>query len=787
MRHLTTLLLMTVPVATWAGGAADRSWPRVTILPMAAPSLDGVLSPGEWDGAVTLSGFTRLPGTDLVGNQPLVKVAWSAEGLMVGAEVPLPPGELARARATDFDGTVWEDDCIEVHLDRGHAHEKNYQFVVNALGTRFDAFGGDREFSAEWQAAAVNQPGHWSCELLIPWDAVGRAPAAGDLDGFNIVVNSSYLGGTLTLSPISRSAHETARYLHLVYGSDLAVTLEGLDADAPQDVRVSALGTGQATVSYVLSRDEAAGAVEVERRTLTLSAPADEPLPVQVPEEQGMPRPGRYVAQYTAEGPGGLLLVRSAAFNVASPLSVTARTSLSEQRLHVELQPSGLLFPPGETTLHLTASVEDTRVYDEDVAAAQSGPTTVTLTDLPAGELTLMATATNRVTGKQYESQQSFDSPLRPVWLGTSEGLTDEVPAPWTALTVEGARGSRPVVRCWGRRYGFAQGLLPSAVSTRDAEVLQAPITLTGSADGRPLEWTGQRARVESARADIVSLAGNAAGEPLAISGTTCVEYDGMIRCDLTLTPTRPGVTVQELTLGIPLKPELARYLYHFPGRWGSVANSAYLPEEGWSSSFRPFVWLGDEDRGFSWFCESDRNWFPLDSQSAITIQRGEQATVLRCHLIAGETQVTEPLTYTFGFQATPVKQPEKTVWDYRITHQGNYGLEKQQATAGGRIVYPAAGHVRREEGALECWYRPAVDSEREKPFAERTWQGNRSIFTVELSPGAGGSNYGLYWNGSVQGLVAWARTDGVVTDNPGYAFDWKGGEWHHVAFTWDS
>lgn len=786
MRHVAILLGMLLPAALFAGPATDRSWPRITILRMAAPVLDGTLAPGEWDGAVPLSGFTRLPGGDLIANQPLVKAAWSDEGLMVAAQVPLPPGQLAKARVTDFDGTVWEDDCVEVHLDRGHAHQKNYQFIVNALGTRFDALGGDRAFSAEWQAAAVNQPGQWSCELLIPWEAMGGAPSAGDLDGFNVIVNSSYLGGTLTLSPITRSAHETARYLHLVYGEGAAVAIEGLDANAPQGVRVRALGRGEATLTYVLSSSEAGALTEIERRTLTLRAPAEEPLPIQVPEEQGMPRPGTYVAQYTAEGPDGLLLVRSATLTVASPLGLTAQAFLGEGYLDVILQPLGLIFPPADTTLHLTATVGATTLYDQDVPPAESGPTTVKLTDVPAGTLTLVAGATNRVTGKQYRTERSFDSPLHPVWLGTQEGLSDEVPAPWTALRVEGANTARPAVRCWGRRYGFAQGLLPSAVMTREAEVLQAPIALTGRADGQPLEWSGERARVESARPDIVTLSGGGTSVPFTISGTTRVEFDGMIRCDLTLTPTRPGVTVQELTLEVPVKPEHARYLYHFPGRWGSVANSAYLPKEGWSNAFRPFIWLGDEDRGFSWFCESDRNWFPLDNPAALTIEREQQATVLRCHLIAEETQVNEPLTYTFGFQATPVKQPEKTVWDYRITHHGNYGLEQQRATAGGRISYPAAGHVRREEGTFECWYRPAVDSERDRPFEQRRYQGNRSIFTVELSPGANGTNYGLYWNGTVQGLVGWARTDGVVTDNPGYAFDWKGGEWHHIALTWD-
>ncbi len=342
-------------------------------------------------------------------------------------------------------------------------------------------------------------------------------------------------------------------------------------------------------------------------------------------------------------------------------------------------------------------------------------------------------------------------------------------------------------VNCWGRTYGFSQGPLPAEVVTRSASILAGPIRLTGQAQNTTLAWSGGQSRVTEQKPAHAVLSGQAGAIGLQLSGETLIEYDGMIRCDLTLTPAQGKATIQELTLEIPLKPEHARYLYHFPGRWGSVSNSAYLPQGGWQNPFKPFVWLGDEDRGFAWFCESDRNWFPLDNKTALTIERTPQATILKCHLIASETQIDRPLTYTFGFQATPVKQPDKTVWDYRIVHHGNYGLETQRAVpGGGKIVYPAAGHIRREEGTFECWYRPAVDSERQLPFEQRTYPGNREMFTVELRSGQAGSNYGLYWNGTVQGLVAWARTDGAVTDNPGYSFDWKAGQWHHIAMTWD-
>lgn len=782
MRHLAILIALTAAAVAFAGPAADEGWPRATILSGVSPTIDGRLAPGEWDAAVTLTGFTRHRSPDLITPQPVAKAAWSPEALLVAVQIPNPPGQKAHARATDFDGTVWADDCVELHLDRGHAHKQNYQFILNALGTKFDAYGGDPKFNAEWRGAAVNDPGQWSCEFAIPWSTVGPAPSAGQMDGFNLVINSSYLGGTLTLAPLKSSAHDTTSYLHLVYGKDLALSLLGLDANALKNVKAQALGSGKIELDYLLLGPDKK---EVERESISLAPPQSAALPVQVPVVQGLPQPGHYTLQYRARGPQGLLLVRSVGFTIDLPVRVTGSAFIGEGVFELTINPSGNLFPPADTALHVTVTGPAGSIADQDVPLPANGPATVKFTraQLPAGSVKVATLAKNTKTNLEYRTERTFDSPLQPVWAGTREGLTDKVPAPWTPLTVKSTPS--PAVSCWGRVYRFARSLFPSQVTTRAAEVLQSPIALTGTVNGQPLKWSAEQARTTSAKPNLVALQGSA-NSALKLTGTTKVEYDGMVRVDLTLTPAQADTTIQNLTLEIPLKPANARYLYHFPGRWGSVANSAYLPKEGWSNSFRPFIWLGDEDRGFSWFCESDRNWFPLDNKTALVIERTPAATVLRCNLIAADLKVTQPLTYTFGFQATPVKQPDKTVWDYRITHHGNYGLEKQQAATGGRISYPAAGHIRKEQGTFECWYRPAVDSENDKPFDQRQYQGNRSIFTVNWSPGAGGSNAGLYWNGTSQGLVGWSRTDGIVTDNPHTQFAWKANEWHHIAMTWD-
>lgn len=396
---------------------------------------------------------------------------------------------------------------------------------------------------------------------------------------------------------------------------------------------------------------------------------------------------------------------------------------------------------------------------------------------------------------------------LTDIWFGNRVGLSDTVPAPWTPLVVEGS-----AVKPWGRAYRFDRSVLPTEVVTREASVLAAPIALRARAAGKPVAWKGEPVEFATRTPTTVALTGRAEADGLTLTGETTIEYDGMIRVDLVLAPRgeRPGrshselplgpestpnasqppvngVTVDELLLEMPIRSEHARYLYHFPGRWGSVANSGFLPADGWTHAFKPFVWLGDEDRGLAWFCESDENWSPADPKRALTIERRDDCVLFRCHLIERPTVLAGPLKYTFGFQATPVKNPEKTAWDYRLTHSGNYGLEREPAQGPDTaITYPAVGRVRAEEGTFECWYRPAYDTERERPVEQRQHMANRSLFTIQWGPEIQrGTNCGFYWNELVQGPVVWSRQEGKVLLNPGAPFDWKAGQWHHLALTW--
>lgn len=787
-RAFCVLVGVVLSVSVLGGSVGDPAWPVVAALKLATPPvLEGRLGAKEWQEATRLSGFMLLGGRRLAAGQPEVRVAWLEAGLAVAVSVPLPTGQRAKANATDWDGTVWQDDSVEVHVDPTHDHKRSYQFVTNALGTRLDSRGGDLSYNAEWQAVAVNEPGRWSAELLIPWSAMEvPAPTAGQTLGLNVAVNASHLGGILTWAPLSRGLHAPAQFAHLALATDTAVSLTGLDARSLSELRAAVTGRGSAELTWSLGQRQSDGAVAALAEEHLAVAPAQaSALAVRLPVEQGFPKAGTYVLSIRAKTGQRLLLQQAVDLAVGAPLGLQARAFLSARRLVLTAQADATAFPAPDAELSIALDGPAGRIAQQTGApdpATGSLRLEVAGDKVPKGRLTARATARRRNSGIEVSAEKTLDDPLQPVWLGTTEGLSREVPAPWTPLE---SRGDE--VRCAGRAYRFEGSPFPTAVVTRAAAVLTGPIRVTGLCGGKTLTWRAGQARYRERENDRVILSASAAADGLSLQGTVTVEYDGMVRVDATFAPTQSPAVVRDLTLEIPFKPEHARYLYHFPGRWGSVANSGFLPADGWTQAFKPYVWLGDEDCGFAWFCESERNWFPLGAAEALTIRREAGSVVLRCHLIRGEQVVAGPLDYTFGFQATPVKEPEKTVWDYRITHHGAYGLESQPASIGGTIAYPAKGHLSAAEGTVEVWYCPAfANQERGVPRQDRRITTNRHIVTVKWDADmAGGTNCGFYWNEQVQGPVAWARRKGSVLLNPGAPVDWTPGQWYHLSLSW--
>ena len=252
-------------------------------------------------------------------------------------------------------------------------------------------------------------------------------------------------------------------------------------------------------------------------------------------------------------------------------------------------------------------------------------------------------------------------------------GEAQEVISPWTPVIVK-ADTSGVEVGVWGRSHKFAHTALPTSIVTGGQELLAAPVRLVGRVSGKPIAW--KRSGCLALRSDQAqaTLCGWQAGDELIINTATRIEFDGLMRVDLVVLPQHKTTPkLEQLWLEVPLKRQRASLFHYFPGRWGTAINSGALPAKGLTLPFKPFVWLGWEEGGLGWFAESDKGWQPQSADHAMEVVVQEQEVLLRMRLLDAALRL--PVTFAFGFQATPVKPWPEDFHEWRIWHVPQLGV----------------------------------------------------------------------------------------------------------------
>ena len=166
----------------------------------AAPKIDGLLSPGEWDGAETVSGFhqTRpLIGADAT-YKTIVYVAHDDDFLYVGARMFDPdPSKIIANRMVQGNRT-FGDDRFRVVLSPFNNQRSGFRFGTNPNGIRQEALAeGPEGFNFDWQAiwqtaATVDEEG-WVAEIAIPFKTINFDPNQQDW-GISFARNIARLG-----------------------------------------------------------------------------------------------------------------------------------------------------------------------------------------------------------------------------------------------------------------------------------------------------------------------------------------------------------------------------------------------------------------------------------------------------------------------------------------------------------------------------------------------------------------------------------------------------------------
>ena len=765
--------------------AASPSYEIALPILAVSPSLNGRQGKDEWRGAVSLFGFRDLRTGQLCAPQPQVWLARDAEALYLAARVPKPAGVRPKYAATQHDGPLWDDDAIELFIAPRPGDGGYYQFIVNPAGVTWESSGRDAAFSGAWEAKTDLWEDAWTAELRVPFASLGvAAPGEGDVWAVNVGWDRQTPSpAILTWAPVKSGFHEPDAFRRVAFLAS-AVPFAITDVSDPQSGRLQLQGLGhaarEARASLTVSR------LEGQTRTGIASAETEVGdrfvLGADLPAKDGAPAAGEYEAHLTVTAGALTSIDLSVPFAIRPKLEIVLRKYvLREGQVIAQITAPGLQLPPGEGQLRvqlLTAAGE--MAQEQAVPLPAEGEATEVAfgtQGLKTGAHEVRVVATDPQGAEVGAASATFELPEQPPWLGSQEGITDQILAPWTPVR---ARGQ--TVSVWGRTYEFAGMPLPSAIRAADASILAGPIRFLATVGGVEQQWGTSKASIAERKPAAATVHTEATSDDLRIDGTVRVEYDGMLRSDFEVEPLGEG-TLDSLVLEIPLKAEHAKYLYHYPGRWGSAYNAGALPEEGFEAAFRPFVWLGDEDRGLAWFSESDRGFTPLDAKDVVSIRREGDQVVLRIKVIGEPVTLDKPLEYTFGMQATPVKPMQPDVWDYRICHHGSYGIQDQTVSFSPPTIYPAAGSIDLRQGTFEAWVRPQFDPNPDvAPDDPGRGKFNRSLFDVVLP---GDSRIGFYWNIDDRGMRAYYKRGSeyplLLTSSPA----WQQGEWHHVALTW--
>ena len=149
-------------------------------------------------------------------------------------------------------------------------------------------------------------------------------------------------------------------------------------------------------------------------------------------------------------------------------------------------------------------------------------------------------------------------------------------------------------------------------------------------------------------------------------------DYDGMCKVTLKFDPAKP-VKIDSLYFDIDIKKEYATLYTAMGARLRNNFHGWIPKKEGevWNSlkgrvlnqllkGFRPYIWVGEQYKGFCWFAETPYNWSIDPNKPAQTLTVEKSSVKLRVNLVNKPTTRDKKFEIVMGFQPTPVKPQPK-------------------------------------------------------------------------------------------------------------------------------
>jgi len=647
------------------GGAAPPPMVRVPRVE-AGLTLDGKLDESMWKKA------SRVPvGINIVTMFPHSSFAYASlcydrNNLYVGFYSPKGKRPLA-SKAAERDGRVWLDDAFELFLIPDLSKKNDFcQFIFNAKGTMLDGRGGASKWNSRVKRKAYVGDDYWTVEVAVPFRELGASPPRpGDvwmgnfcrdwyrpLPANPVYTTWAYAGTSFLDNP--------ERFGKLVFSGkendgarvEIAPTL----SVGTLNLSVSSGSAGKAAVLVTSGGETVFEKSSILRDETKVSSRLRN-------VKEGV------LSISVKDAAGKDVLVYSTHFMITEPIDVAYIPDPVKKELGLEINLSNVepawLAPVigGKAALEISfkGPRKDVGRQTFKLEGLKGAFTIPFAYEVGSYEITCRLAEPGH--SEPLMMVKTLEVPPLP-WAGTTVGETDKVLSPWTPLEYKDAA----TISCWGRTYTFDGPFLAGALN-QGKEILSGPIQMTvrtprGSADFG--STGGGFTRKDPTRAEFKGK-GKFGGIPLTVEWSAWMEYDGLTVAALTINPAGASVNIAALSLRIPIRSDVVKYIRGEKHMGGLKTGRVKWDHKRWESSFQPFIWVCNEEEGFVYFCESEANWvYPEDARNIVAVQAGENAFI-EVNLISKPTKLRKPVSYTFGFQATPVKpmMKERRAWNF--------------------------------------------------------------------------------------------------------------------------
>ncbi|MDI6827824.1 MAG: carbohydrate-binding family 9-like protein, partial [Armatimonadota bacterium] len=149
---------------------------KVVVVPRAESEIriDGHLSEAAWTKAGRITSFEDYRKQKGVKNQTEVRLLYDNDAFYVAFICIESDMKTLKAAVTEHDGSLWNDDCVEIFLDVKGDRLSYVHFILNTLGVQYDALGDDPHiWNPHWEAKVCLFDKQWKAEVKIPFKELG--------------------------------------------------------------------------------------------------------------------------------------------------------------------------------------------------------------------------------------------------------------------------------------------------------------------------------------------------------------------------------------------------------------------------------------------------------------------------------------------------------------------------------------------------------------------------------------------------------------------------------------